>query len=94
MRTAAEEAKVIGRTVATRLSAAKGPVAVFVPTQGLSMLDAEGGPFWDPEVDGTLVEAIKTGLKDTRVEVVDIQGGINDEALVDAMVTKLHMFLS
>src|SRR3954471_22076711 len=54
MRTTPEECAELGRRVARKLAAATGPVSVFVPLKGLSMIDAEGQPFHDPEADTAL----------------------------------------
>lgn len=94
MRTSAAECAVIGQKMAARLSAARGPVAVFIPSKGWSALDKESGPFWNPEADARLVEALESGLRRTTVEVIHIDAEINDETLVNAMVNKLHAFLS
>ena len=48
MRTTAEECAELGRRIARKLSAATGPVALFLPLRGVSMIDAEGQPFHDP----------------------------------------------
>jgi uncharacterized protein (UPF0261 family) len=43
MRTTPEECAELGRRVGARLSAATGPVALFVPLRGVSALSGEGG---------------------------------------------------
>ena len=62
MRTTAEENAELGRRIARKLSAATGPVSLFVPLKGVSMIDAEGQPFHDPEADAALFAALREGV--------------------------------
>ena len=62
MRTTPEECAELGRRIARKLSAATGPVALFVPLGGVSMIDAEGQPFHDPDADAALFEALRADL--------------------------------
>jgi uncharacterized protein (UPF0261 family) len=89
MRTTAAECAELGRTIGRKLSAATGPVAVFVPLHGLSMIDVEGQPFRDGEAD----EALFAGLRETmepRVELHELDLDINDDRFADAMADRLH----
>ena len=47
MRTTREENAELGRRIARKLSAARGPTALFVPLRGVSAIDVEGEPFHD-----------------------------------------------
>ena len=82
MRTTPEECAELGRRIARKLSAATGPVALFVPLGGVSMIDAEGQPFHDPDADAALFEALRADLAD-NVELVEMDCNINDEAFAD-----------
>ena len=66
MRTTPEECAELGRRIARKLSAATGPVALFVPLGGVSMIDAEGQPFHDPEADAALFERDPGGSRPAR----------------------------
>ncbi len=92
MRTTPEECAELGRRVARKLSAATGPVALFVPRGGVSVIDAEGQPFHDPEADRALFDAVREHLDD-RVELVELDCNINDPEFADAMADKLHDYL-
>ncbi len=92
MRTTPEECAELGRRVARKLSAATGPVALFVPRGGVSVIDAEGQPFHDPEADRALFDAVREHL-DARVELVELDCNINDPEFADAMADKLHDYL-
>jgi uncharacterized protein (UPF0261 family) len=88
MRTTAEECAELGRRIAAKLSAATGPVALFVPLGGVSMIDAPGQPFHDPDADAALFAALREGVGE-NVELVEMDANVNDDAFADAMVEKL-----
>jgi uncharacterized protein (UPF0261 family) len=88
MRTTEAECAELGRMLARKLNAATGPLAVFIPTDGVSMIDAPGMPFHDPAADTALVRELKTGLR-SGVEVVEMATHINDPAFARAMAERL-----
>jgi uncharacterized protein (UPF0261 family) len=92
MRTTKEECAELGRRIAGKLSAATGPTALFVPLKGVSMIDAEGQPFHDPEADEALFAALRDGLDD-RVELVEMDCNVNDPGFAAAMADKLDAYL-
>jgi len=92
MRTTAEECRELGVTIARKLSAAKGPTALFVPLRGLSAIDVEGGPFHDPEADAALFAALREGLAE-HVELVELDTDVNDPAFAHAMVERLEAMM-
>jgi uncharacterized protein (UPF0261 family) len=92
MRTTPEECAELGRRIARKLSAAKGPTALFLPLKGVSMIDAEGQPFWDPEADEALFEELRNGVGD-NVELHELDMHVNDPEFAVAMVAKLDEFL-
>jgi len=89
MRTTPDECRELGRTIGRKLSAARGPVALFVPLRGVSMIAVEGGPFHDPAADVALREGLHETLSDT-VEVHELDLDINDPAFAEAMADRLH----
>ncbi len=88
MRTTEAECAELGRIVARKLSAATGPLAVFIPAGGVSMIDAPGAPFHDPVADAALVRELKAGLR-PGIEVVEMVTHINDPAFARAMAERL-----
>ena len=92
MRTTREESAELGRRIAAKLSAATGPTVLFVPLGGVSLIDAEGQPFHDPEADAALFEALRAGVTE-RVEVIELDHNINDDAFAEAMAAKLDELL-
>jgi uncharacterized protein (UPF0261 family) len=92
MRTTPDECAELGRRLAAKLSAATGPVALFVPLRGVSAMSGEGGPFADPAADAALRAGLREGLA-PHVEVHEIDAHINDPAFAEAMAARLDEFL-
>jgi uncharacterized protein (UPF0261 family) len=92
MRTTPDECRELGRRVGRKLSAARGPTALFVPLRGISMIAVEGQPFHDPAAD----EALLAGLRETlepHVELHELETDINEPAFADAMAERLHSLI-
>lgn len=88
MRTTAAENAEIGRRIAEKLNAARGPVTVLLPLKGISAMDAEGGAFFDPEADRALFASLRAHLAPhVRVEAIDAH--INDDRFADRSVELL-----
>lgn len=88
MRTTPEENDKLGKEIAQKASAAKGPTAIFLPLKGVSAIDAEGKPFWWPEADKALFDSIRL-WKAPSVELVELDLHINEPAFAQAAATKL-----
>jgi uncharacterized protein (UPF0261 family) len=89
MRTTPEECAELGRRIARKLNAAKGPVTLFVPLRGVSMIAVEGQPFHDPQADEALLAVLREEL-DPSVDVRELDLDINDPAFATAMAERLH----
>jgi uncharacterized protein (UPF0261 family) len=92
MRTTPEECLELGREIGRKLSAATGPTALYIPVRGVSMIDVEGQPFYDPEADRALVRGLHETLDD-GVEVHELDRDVNDPAFAVAMADRLHELL-
>jgi uncharacterized protein (UPF0261 family) len=92
MRTTAEECAELGRRVGAKLSAATGPVALFVPLRGISAISGEGGPFADPAADAALLAGLRETLAPS-VEVHEVDAHVNDPEFAVAMAVRLDDFL-
>jgi uncharacterized protein (UPF0261 family) len=79
MRTTVDENRRIGELIAAAANAATGPVAVLLPLRGVSMLDSEGGRFWDPDADRACFDAIRRGVR-PGIPVIEVDANINDPA--------------
>jgi uncharacterized protein (UPF0261 family) len=92
MRTTPDECAELGKRIAQRLNTAKGPVSLFIPRKGVSMIDVEGQPFYDPEADQALFDAIRRHA-DPRIDVREFDTDINDPVFARAMADTLHGYL-
>jgi uncharacterized protein (UPF0261 family) len=77
MRTTPEENDQLGKEIAEKASAARGPTAILLPLKGVSAIDKEGGPFWWPEADRALFQSIRNWLG-PGVKLVELDCHIND----------------
>lgn len=64
VRTLPDEMIQLGRIFAEKLNPSKGPLAVVVPTEGLSIPNIPGEPFWDPDGDALFVRALQERLRE------------------------------
>ena len=92
MRTTPDENDQLGKEIAHKASAARGPTAVFVPRRGVSALDREGQPFWWPEADDALFASLRQWLS-PNVELVELDLHINDPPFAQAMADRLLAML-
>jgi uncharacterized protein (UPF0261 family) len=88
MRTTPEENDALGKEIAEKASAARGPTAVLVPLRGVSAIDAEGGPFWWPGADAALFQSLRNWTGPT-VRLVELDLHINDPAFAEAAARTL-----
>lgn len=88
MRTTPDECRELGRRVAERLNTATGPLTVFVPTRGVSMIATEGGPFYDPVADEALINSLQENL-DEWIDLRLVDAAINDAEFAEEMTDTL-----
>lgn len=93
MRTTPEENDRLGKEIAHKASASRGPVAIYVPLRGVSALDCAGGPFWWPEADAALFQSLRHWMG-PQVRLVELDLHINDPAFARAMADELLAMLS
>jgi uncharacterized protein (UPF0261 family) len=89
MRTTPEENAELGRIMAEKLNAASGPTVLMLPLHGVSMIDAEDQPFYDPEADAALFDALRTHIDPDRVHLFEVDAHINDPEFVTAFAERL-----
>ena len=88
MRTTPEECATLGRLIAEKLNRARGPLTVFVPLKGVSLIATEGQVFYDPVADEALFGALREHL-DPEIDVRELDLDINDPAFAQAMADRL-----
>jgi uncharacterized protein (UPF0261 family) len=91
MRTTPAENAAIGRWIAERLNRMAGPVRFLLPLGGVSLIDAPGKPFHDPEADEALFAAIREVFEPGPDRLlIELAPAINEPdfagALVDAFL--------
>lgn len=86
MRTNAEECAQLGKIIAEKANANPAPTAILNPLKTVSVISAEGQPFYDTEADAALFGAIHQHAK---VEVIDYDEEINSEVFAKAAAHKL-----
>lgn len=88
VRTNIEESIELGRIIAGKLNMSIGPVAVYIPLGGISVISSPGGPYYWPEADAALFESLRTNLrKDIPYHALDLN--INDPEFARAMAEGL-----
>ncbi|MDK2785162.1 MAG: hypothetical protein PWR11_1028 [Bacillota bacterium] len=93
MRTTPEECAELGRIIAEKLNAATGPTVVVLPLKGVSMIDAEGKPFYDPEADAALFDALRDNLR-PEIRLVELDNHINDPEFALTMAKILEELMA
>lgn len=88
LRTNSEENIRIGKMIAAAANASPAPVAIILPLKGVSMLDSEGGEFWDPEADQACFAAIKANLN-PGIPVLEMNNNINDPEFAEKVTDTL-----
>ncbi|HEY2931253.1 MAG TPA: Tm-1-like ATP-binding domain-containing protein [Acidobacteriota bacterium] len=74
--------------VAQKLKVARGPVSLLVPLRGGSIMDKEGGAFWDPETNRLCNEVLRGGIG-ARVKYREVDAHINDDVFADAVLEEM-----
>jgi uncharacterized protein (UPF0261 family) len=88
-RTTAADADALGREIAFKLSASRGPVVVLLPRNGLSILDGPGRPLHDPAANAALAQSLRSWLS-PAVQLRGVDAAIDSPALVDAALAALE----
>ena len=68
--------------VAEKLNQSTGPVTVVVPLGGGSVMDIEGGEFWQPETNQRCNEALRTTLN-PEIRYQEVDAHINDPVFAE-----------
>lgn len=89
MRTSVEENIEIGKRIAEKLNMASGKTALFLPLKSVSLIDAEGQPFYGPEEDKALFDTLRNNVNRNIVEMVEMDTEINAPAFAEAAAQKL-----
>ena len=88
MRTNAAECAELGRILAEKVNAYRGPVSVLLPLRAISVISAPGQPFYLPEADAALFGAIRQHLR-PGIPLVEVDCEINAPEFAAACVQAL-----
>ena len=88
MRTTPEECAALGRILAEKVNAYRGPVTVLLPLRAISIISAPGGAFHWPEADAALFGAIKNHLC-PGIPLIEVDAAINDPVFAEACANTL-----
>jgi uncharacterized protein (UPF0261 family) len=88
MRTTPDENDRLGKELAEKVCATRGPATVMVPLRGVSAIDREGQPFAWPEADAALFQSLRNWMG-PQAERVELDLHINDPAFAEAAASKL-----
>jgi uncharacterized protein (UPF0261 family) len=91
MRTTPEENRRMGEWIGNKLNACEGEVRFLIPERGVSMIDAPGKPFHDPQADAALFEALEATVRQTgRRKLIRLPYNVNDPEFALALVTSFR----
>jgi uncharacterized protein (UPF0261 family) len=95
MRTTPEENVEIATFIADKLNACDGPVRFLLPEGGVSMIDAPGQPFHDPEADEALMSTLEDKVNQTADRVLlRVPHNINDDGFADAVLASFDEIMN
>ncbi|MGC4013585.1 MAG: Tm-1-like ATP-binding domain-containing protein [Luteolibacter sp.] len=86
MRTSPAECAELGRIIAEKVNSYTAPTAILLPRKGVSVISAEGGPFYDPVADEALFSAIRAN---SHKPVLEYEETINSPVFARACAEKL-----
>jgi len=87
MRTTPDENRQVGRWLAQKLNRCEGQVRFLIPEGGVSLLDVPGGPFYDPEADQALFDALSETFEPSASrQLIRLPAAINDPSFAQALV--------
>ena len=91
MRTTAEENARMGQWIGNKLNHCDGAVRFLIPEHGVSLIDAAGQPFHDPDADAALFQALEETVVETdNRRLVRLPFNINDPGFADELVAQFR----
>jgi uncharacterized protein (UPF0261 family) len=96
MRTTADECRRVGSHMARQLrahAADETRIKIVVPRAGVSVISTPGAPFADAGADAALYESLREGLQGSKIELIERDEAINEEAFARCAVEQLASML-
>jgi len=95
MRTTADENRQMGEWIGERLNQMTGPVRFYLPEGGVSLLDAPGMAFHDPEANEALFRALEATVRQTSErQLIRVPNNINDPEFAELIIKTFRGFFS
>ncbi|MEO1067041.1 MAG: ABC transporter permease [Pseudomonadota bacterium] len=95
MRTTVEENTAMGEWIGERLNQMTGPVRFFLPEGGVSLLDAPGMAFHDPQANAALFTALEKTVRQTAErQLIRVPHNINDPEFAELVIKTFRGFFS
>jgi uncharacterized protein (UPF0261 family) len=87
MRTTPEENRRFARWMAAKINRSTAPFILLIPEKGVSLLDAPGRPFYDPEADRALFEELEAAIEtNSQRQIRRVSAHINDPEFAEALL--------
>lgn len=87
MRTTPEENERMGVWIGERLNRMEGPVRLLIPEGGVSAIDRPGQPFYDPDADRALFDALeRTVVQTANRRIIRRPENVNEPGFIQALV--------
>lgn len=89
MRTTEAENAEIGKRLSEKWNQAETDMVLLLPAKGVSMIDAAGQPFDGPAERDSLFGALKQGITNKNVTILELDNHINDKEFAETAAQKL-----
>jgi uncharacterized protein (UPF0261 family) len=87
MRTTPDENRRFAKWMADKFNRSQAPLVILIPEGGVSLIDAPGQPFHDPEADRALFDTLEQSIETTPTrQVRRLPHNINDPKFAAALV--------
>ena len=93
VRTTPDDNERLGRLMAEQLNQSVGPVAVFLPMRGFSVIASPGGPFHWPEADEAFRVSLRQHLR-PDIPVHEREAAVNDPEFAREMAVNLLQMIA
>ncbi|OGP61752.1 MAG: hypothetical protein A2V65_01100, partial [Deltaproteobacteria bacterium RBG_13_49_15] len=77
IRLSTDELEQVADVFVKKLSLARGPVIIIVPTNGWSSVDSPGNPTYDPDEDRIFVERLRHRIK-TDIRIIEVDANMEE----------------
>lgn len=92
MRTTPEENVQIAEWLSAKLNRSQSPFSILLPEGGVSVLDAPGAAFYDPEADAALFDMLEARIEPSdQRKIIRLPYNINDAEFSAALVAEFEL---